>query len=207
MADKAYMGTTVIAGATTGFCKIKEPDTGNPNAKNKNFRSTAPKWTAEIKINRERDALLLSDLKSHADENGYNGDKGEEPWVKTKAERTSEDGTVFPSYEYIDVMTKNDPHTPTKTTDSRIVDVHKKAFTSEVFNNSEVNVVFNPHYTEVHNYRMTFYLDALQVMKNGSGGGGGNPMDLLAAPSFGDDEVDVMAALDTTEGAATPSFN
>lgn len=200
MADKSYMGTTAIMGATTGFCKIKTPDTGNPNAKNKNFRNTPPKWTAEIIIDRERDAQFLANLKAHAEANEYDGDKGEEPWIKTRDAKGE-----YPGYEYISVFTKNNPHEWEKTPGTRIVDDRKMPFTDEVFNGSEVNVVFNPQYTEVHDYRMTFYLDALQVLKNGNGGGG-NPMDLLAAPSFGaTDEADVMGDLDG--GTTAPNFN
>lgn len=202
MADKSYMGTTAIMGATTGFCNIKTPDTGNPNAKNPKFRVTPPKWTAEIIIDRQRDARFLANLKAHAEANEYDGDKGEEPWIKTRPEKTAEDGTVYPEYEYITVFTKNNPHEWNKEPGTRIVDGRKQPFTDEVFNNSEVNVVFNPQFTTVHDYRMTFYLDALQVLKNGSGSGG-NPMDLLSAPSFDDDEEDLMNALD---GKTTPNF-
>lgn len=200
MTDSSYMGQTLIANTTTGFCRIKEPDTGNPNAKNPRFRKTPPKWTAEIIIDRERDEELLNSLREHAAANGYEGDKGEEPWIKTKPEYVKDDKT-FPAYEYIDVMTKNNPHEWSLPPGTRIVDGKQQPFTDEIFKGAEVNVVCNPQYTEIHDYRMTFYLELIQVMKNGTSGGG-NPMTLLATPTFGDSADNPMGKLNTQ-----PSFN
>jgi hypothetical protein len=193
MTSSDYMQTEVLRNVETGFCNIKTPDTGNPNARNPQFRNKPPTWKLEIRVDREDKQWqdFLAKVRMHASSlDPTDFTEGDEPWVLTKDERTitKEDGTneTYPSYEYIRVQTKKDPHA-----EGTVVGQDNKPFTDEVYNNSEVSVVVNTMYNPVSNHIITFYLSGLKVHRNGTGGGGGGKaqaMALLGVPDFGDAE-------------------
>jgi len=193
MANNDWMNTEPLLEVTTGFCNIKTPDTGNPNARNPQFRNKKPVWKAEIKVDRSQDQWqeFLAKVREHVKntEGKVYAEKAE-PWVLTKDAKivTKEDGSevTYEPYEYIRVQTKKDPH------DARIIlGPDNKPFTEEVFNNSEVSVAVNTMYNPVSNHIVTFYLAGLKVHRNGTGGGGGGKaaaLQLIGVPFGGDVE-------------------
>lgn len=187
MASSNWMESKVLSHVSTGFCNIKTPDTGNPNAKNPQFRNKPPTWKLETIVDRERDAEFLEAVRQHVKrEDGTAYDAGQEPWVLTREAKTvtndSGEEVTYPAYEYIRVQTKKNPHDA-----GLIFGEDNTPFTDEVFSNSDVTVVVNTMYNPVSNHIVTFYLGGLKVHRNGSGGGGGGKaqaMQLLGIPSF-----------------------
>ena len=185
-----WMETQALRNMTTGFCNIKTPDTGNPNAKNPKFRKKPPQWKLEVIVDREKDAEFLNQVRGFVASHDDQYAAGEEPWVLTREERTitKDDGeeVTYPAYEYIRVQTKKDPHEQ-----GIVVGDDNHPFDDEIYSQSDVSVVVNTMYNPVSNHIVTFYLGGVKVHRNGSGGGGGGgknqAMQLFGVP-FGNEE-------------------
>lgn len=203
-----WMKSEALRNVTTGWCKIATPDT-TFFTKGGAQKPKPPQWKVEVIVDRDDKGMtaFFSKCREHLRAMGEEVADDAEPWVRVHPEKTVEkDGqsVTYPSYEYISVMTTKDPHTPTKTTPSHIIDERGNAFTDEVWKDSEVSIVVDPKYDTVHKYLLTFYLGGMKVHRNGSGqgsGGGGDPMALLGVPTAEElgedsaDDVDIMAEL------------
>lgn len=187
-----WMGTQVLKNVETAFCNIETPDTTYYKGGKK--RTKPPQWKVPVIVDRDNEEMmkLFRDLRDFLIDNGEEIAEGEEPWVRTQEAKTktNDDGQeiTYPEYEFISVMTSNDPHEK-----GLVVDSEGKPFTSEIWKGSDVNIAFSPKYDTVHNYLITFYLSGVKVNRNGSGNGGGGGaskdqvMQLLGVP-FGNEE-------------------
>lgn len=188
MASNEYMQRTPLREVTTGWCNIQTPDT--TYWKGGKQRTKDPQWKVEVLVDRENQEMMdfFSKCRQHLRDHGEEVGDTEEPWVRVQPEKTKKDkdgnNVTYPSYEYISVMTTEDPHEK-----GVIWNDNNEPFTDEVWKNSLVSLAISPRYDTVHQYMLTFYLEGLKVHRNGSngGGGGGNgreaAMQMLGVPS------------------------